>query len=262
MDRSDVSARIESLIEEVNDHFGLPWDWQLQHTVNYNEIDPEEESLQAPTVSISLHWGNPEVLPNGSHGVRYRTEQLDIENLREQVFKTALQSALVLGRDQELREAGINPSQPPIWARVSRPIFAKAFEAHARITDPMRAHLGQQQVEENGAILAPRHGYRLDESTFYFFDWWKGEEKIELQHEIPESILANISKMKLCEVLSIPGVDLAGINASIEPIYDEFGDPYGLEIDLKRSELVRLAPAPQGLETDPVKAWLAAARRT
>lgn len=264
MDKNKIDATIDEIIAEVNAHFGLPEHWHLKHKTSYEDVDPEiaETSFQASTMTINLSWGRKDSRPNGFHGVWYKTKDFNSDDLREQAFKTALQSALVLGRDQELRENGCDLSSPPLWGRASRPIFARVFEAHTRIKDPERLHLAQQKVEENGAVLAPRTGYWMDDRTCYEFNWWQGTEAIHLEQQIPESIITNLSNMTLSQIISIEGIDFANLDASIRVLEGDMGEPEGLIIDFKRSDLVRLAAPPVGIEPNPVIAWLAAAQRT
>lgn len=264
MDKDKIDAAISDIIGEVNAHFGMPERWHLQQETRYNDVDPEiaETSFQASTMTIDLSWGRKESRPNGFHGVWYKTKDFNPDDLREQAFKTALQSALVLGRDQELRENGCDLASLPLWARASRPIFARVFAAHTRIKDPERLYLAQQTVEENGAVLAPRTGYWMDEHTCYEFNWWKGNEAIHLEHKIPEAVIANLENMTLSQIISIEGIDFSNLEAEISVLENDKGEAEGLVIDFKRSDLVRLAPPPAGVEPNPVTAWLAAARRT
>lgn len=269
-----LRARIASEVDAVNDRFGLPDKWRLRAEVVIMKPDADREergragvglglSLRTAILDnepiVKLTWGDPKQRPNGHHAfVVYADGGGDEDETSEQhIEKTALQSALVLGRDQELHEAGLDPAKPPLWARVTTPIFARTLEAHRKIRKAKNKWLADQPVKENGAIMEPDGWYALNDRTGYTFSWWTGTQNLDLHYELPESVMTNLETMKLSDLASIQGIDLRGIDAEISA-----NSGGGVFVSFKRDDLVRLAPSPAGIEEDPVKAWLNAAKRT
>jgi len=269
-----LKAHIASEINAVNDRFGLPDKWRLRAEVIIMSADADREarakagyglglSLKTAILEnepiVKLAWGDPEQRPNGHHAFVVHADgvQDEYETSEQHIEKTALQCALVIGRDQELREAALDPAAPPLWARVTTPIFARTLDAHRNIRKAKNKWLAEQPVKENGAIMEPEGWYALNDRTGYAFSWWTGTQNLDLHYDLPQSVMTNLETMKLSDLASIQGIDLRGIDAEISA-----SSGGGVLVSFRRDELVRLAPPPAGIEEDPVKAWLGAAKRT
>ena len=270
----DMKRTLAEAIEEIEAEHGVNDRYRLKGHFEWHERLSTESFTPGtrPGHMLELSWGNKE-LPNGINRVPFLLphKKVYLKRIIEEVRLTANQRTSIVGRDQELREANIEHNQmvrPPDWAKAVTMIAYRL--AHKRFETGEESCLGLSFCE-GGPVLSIDTPWEIQRDISYHYDAWSLMEWLDIETRLP--VIAQISsRLKgkpLSSIIEFTG-DLKNITdgikiekAGIHKEEDMFGDydrtPW---VSFKTNKLVRLDEPPEGIEIDPMKAWLAAAQRS
>lgn len=218
---------------------------------------------------IMIKWGPSDRRPNGFYALKFAADaiigqdQLDL--IGRDIDRIAFMAALIVGRDQELRNLCFDPANPPIWARAGTPMLKLLIER-------ILARGEDLDVEDIGAVLHPHRFVPLGNDVHYFCNWWHDVEGFALPSPKNEAmrsaivgtplhdIVDNGGKIAFEPIIQVKSVVAWSRDLSLDDNgYSDFDDdhPEVWHVKARFSKLIRFAEPPiEEIERDPVKAWL------
>lgn len=250
-----TADRIADVVRKANEHFALPSVFALHVTDTRGDL-------------IKLTWGSkPERKDIGAGMVKMEAMtrpfgdisiNKDLNSFGEIGPKTlsdlltaGLHVALIIGRDAEVRAVGGQITDPPAWCRAAFlpvTVLIRTLLETGRDVD-----LGKNPFSENGALITIAD-LSLGEGITYQNDGYAMTQAIHVEQTFPLSVMVSSQGMTANRIIGHPILQHPAIN--IGEMRENDGKT---EITL-RSPIIRIVDPPEGVEKDPLVAWLAHAR--